>query len=113
MLLLDDFVVDLKRVNQFGDESITNDAPTLDIIRWINKYMKAVAVMFNWSWLFQSFSVAVVSGTQEIIINSSIKKLLAIKAPNGGRLRKISMKQALDYHTPVFQLPHKSYLLIH
>lgn len=101
MLLLDDFVVDLKRVNQFGDESITSDAPTLDIIRWINKYMKAVALMFNWSWLFQSFDVSVIAGTQEITINSAIKKIIAIKAPDGGRLRKISMKEALDYHTPV------------
>jgi len=35
MILLDDFIIDLKRVNQYGDESVVNDSPTTDLIRWI------------------------------------------------------------------------------
>lgn len=111
MLYLDDFVVDLKRVNQYGDESTTSDAPTLDIIRWTNKYMKAVALMCNWSWLFKSFTVNVVAGIQTITIDSTIRKVIAIKSPTGsGRLKKISMKMALDWNTPVIDSNDNSVL---
>lgn len=100
MLLLDDFIVDLKRVNQYGDESVTNDSPTTDLIRWINKYRKAVAKLTTWSWLIKSFNVTLVAGVQEIEISTSIKKIIAINNGNGGYLRKVTIKQSLKWLTP-------------
>jgi hypothetical protein len=100
MLLLDDFIKDLKRVNQFGDELVTNDEPTADLIRWINKYRRAVAKLTAWSWLMKSFTITVVEGTQLITIDATIKKLVAISDGRGGALKKITMQDAVKWHTP-------------
>lgn len=111
MLYLDDFIIDLKRSNQFGDESTTTDQPTLDILRWTNRFKKAIAVKFNWSWLFKSFTINLVAGTQTISIDSTIRKIIAIKSPSGaGRLLRISMKEALDWNTPVLESSDNSLL---
>lgn len=100
MLLLDDFIKDLKRVNQFGDELVTNDEPTADIIRWINKFRRAVAKLTAWSWLMKAFTINVVAGSQVITIDSSIKKLVAISDSRGGALKKVTMQDAVKWHTP-------------
>lgn len=100
MILLDDFIIDLKRVNQYGDELVTNDAPTLDIIRWINKFRRAVAKLTTWSWLMKSFSITLVAGEQLIEVDPTVKKIIAINDGRGGYLTKVSLKDALKWHTP-------------
>lgn len=100
MLLLNDYIKDIKRTNQFGDESITNDETTADILRWINRYRLAVANMTAWSWLLTPFTVTVQPNVQDVTIAATIRKIVAITDGNGGRLKKISLKQALDWHTP-------------
>jgi len=100
MILLDDFIIDLKRVEQYGDELITNDSPTTDLIRWINKYRRAVAKLTTWSWLVKTFNITLVSGTQDIEIDPTIKKIIAINNGHGGYLTKVSIKQSLKWLTP-------------
>lgn len=100
MILLDDYIIDLKRVNQYGDESIVNDAPTTDLIRWINKYRRAVAKLTSWSWLVKSFSLTLVAGAQDIEVPTTIKKIIAINNGRGGYLLKVSIKQSLKWLTP-------------
>ena len=100
MLLLDDFIKDLKRTNQFGDESVTNDEPTADILRWLNRYRDAVANMTAWSWIVKQFNIPLVAGIQDITIDATIRKVVAINNGNGGRLQKTSLKQAMDWYTP-------------
>lgn len=100
MILLDDFVKDLKRVEQYGDELVTNDEPTTDIIRWINKYRRAVAKLTTWSWLLKSFNITLVAGAQDIEIDTTIKKIVAINNGRGGYLTKINLKQSLKWLTP-------------
>jgi hypothetical protein len=101
MLTLDDSIVDLKRTNQYGDESITSDAPTLDLIRWINKYRKAVAQLTAWSWLVKQFTLTLTANAQDIDLDSTIDKVIAVDNGRGGYLNKVSIKQALLWHTPV------------
>lgn len=102
MILLDDFIKDLKRTNQFGDETVTDDEPTADILRWTNRFKLGVANKGNWSWLIKTFTVPVVSGEQEITLDVTVRKVLAIKGAYA-RLRKVSIKQAMDWHTPAVQ----------
>ena len=102
MILLDDFVKDLKRVNQFGNEDVTDDEPTADILRWTNNFKVDVAAKGDWSWLLKTFTVDVVSGEQTITVDSTINRIVAIKGAYA-RLRKVSVKQAMDWHTPAVQ----------
>lgn len=102
MILLDDFVKDLKRVNQFGDEAVTDDEPTADILRWTNNFRVDVAVKGDWSWLLKTFTVDVVSGEQTVTVDDTINRIVAIKGAYA-RLKKVSVKQAMDWHTPAVQ----------
>lgn len=101
MLLLDDSIIDIKRTNQYGDEAVTNDQQTLDIIRWINKYRRAVAQIGDWSWLVKQFTLVLTSGNRDTTLDTTIDKVLAVDNGNGGYLQKVSIKQALLWHTPV------------
>jgi hypothetical protein len=112
MLLLDDFLKDLKRTNQFGDENVTNDETTADLLRWLNRYRLAVANMTAWSWLLTPFTIAVQPNTQDITIAANIRKIVAINDGNGGRLQKISLKQALDWYSPAVSANNTDNLLL-
>ena len=112
MLLLDDYLKDLKRTNQFGDEATTNDATTADLLRWLNRYRLAVANMTAWSWLITPFNIVVQPNVQDIIIAANIRKIVAVNDGNGGRLQKISLKQALDWYTPAVSANNQDNLLL-
>ena len=98
MIILNDFLIDLKRTNQYGDASVTDDAVTLDLIRWINNYKRRTANKTAWSWLLQTFDVTVVAGAQEITLDSSIRKIVAIGNDDGAYLQKVTVKEALTWN---------------
>lgn len=100
MILLDDFIKGIKRENQYGDETVVNDEPTLDIVRQLNYWLKRIAKKKNWSWLLKTFSVTVTANAQDITLDSTIDRVEVISDGNGKELQKITPKEAVRWHTP-------------
>lgn len=100
MYYLDDFIVGIKRTLAFGRVSITNDKATADIIRSIVRHRKRVAKRWPWDWLIKLFNVNVTAGSQNITLDADIDRIWAIGDNNSGTLRKRTIKQMLEWHTP-------------
>ena len=100
MYYLDDFVVGIKRDCAFGTTSVTSDRATADIIRSLVRHCKRVAKRWPWDWLIKLFDVNVTAAAQNITLDADIDRIWGIGDNNSGRLKKVSIKQMLDWHTP-------------
>jgi hypothetical protein len=97
---LSDFIKNVKRACNYGDEDTTSDQPTQDILQSINRRRNYISVRAVWEFLREPFDVPITTSVQDITLDSSIGRLLAIGNNEGDYLRKVSIKEMLRWHTP-------------
>ena len=100
MYYLDSFVIGIKRDCNFGKISVTSDRATADIIRSIQRHRKRVGKRWPWDWLIKLFDITLTATTQNYTLNVDIDRIWGIGDNNSGRLKKVTLKRMLDWHTP-------------
>lgn len=100
MYYLDDFVIGIKRTLAFGKISVTSDRATADIIASIVRHREAVAIRWPWDWLVKLFNITITPNVQNITLDADIDRIWGIGDNNSGILRKRTIKQMLEWHTP-------------